>query len=120
MLFLLNNRVVSVDMPEIRLAKRWRILGCGDPHALRAREAIDFARAVVDQSRGNGSEIEIEIARDIAALIISKTGANAAQFVPRETGPSEARLDCLPEDALAAFRADQSEDLQQAGAAKVA
>lgn len=103
MLFLLDNRVIDVDMPEIRLAKRWRVLGCGDPHSMRARDAIDFARAVVDESRADGGDIEPDIARDIAALIISKTGANAVQFVPRENGPSEARLDHLSEDVLGAF-----------------
>ncbi|NBC21740.1 MAG: hypothetical protein GVY06_11970 [Alphaproteobacteria bacterium] len=108
MLFLLDSRVVEVEMPEIRLARRWRILGCGDPHGLRARDAIDFARAVMDESRADGGEIEPEIACDIAALIISKTGANAAQFVPCENGTSEARLDTLPEDVLSAFQSARS------------
>ena len=120
MLFLLDNRVVDVEMPEIRLAKRWRILGCGDPHSMRARDAIDFARAVVDESRADQGEIDIEIARDIAALIISKTGANSAQFIPRDIGPSEARLDSLPEDVLAAFRARGDSEADTARSANAA
>lgn len=120
MLFLLDNRVIDVDMPEIRLAKRWRVLGCGDPHSLRARDAIDFVRAVVDESRADGGQVEAEIARDLAALIISKTGANAVQFIPRDNGPSEARLDHLSEDVLAAFRIQAGNDPLESSCANAA
>ncbi|MEL6567691.1 MAG: hypothetical protein AAFQ22_04680 [Pseudomonadota bacterium] len=105
MLFLFNDRVVEVDLPELRLARRWRTLGCGDPHGLRARDAVDFARRIVDQAERDDSELEAETILDIAALIISKTGANAVQFVPRVTGPSEPRLSSVQSDALEAFRA---------------
>ncbi len=104
MLFLLDDRVIEVDMPEIRLARRWRVLGCGDPHLLRARDAVEFARAIIDETRADSVPLEAEIAADIAALIVARTGANAVQFRPRAQGPSEPHLFTLPEEAMAAFR----------------
>lgn len=105
MLFLFNDRVVELDLPEMRLSRRWRTLGCGDPTALRAREAVEFARAVVDQARSEDTLLEDETILDIACLIVAKTGANAIQFVPRMSGPSEPRLSCVQPEALEAFRA---------------
>ena len=104
MLFLFNNRVVEVELPELRLARRWRTLGCGDPRALRARDAVEFARCVIDQAERDAVALEDETVLDIAALIISKTGANAVQFVPRMSGPSEPRLSNIQPEALETFR----------------
>ncbi|MEM9740817.1 MAG: hypothetical protein AAF829_13225 [Pseudomonadota bacterium] len=105
MLFLLNDRVVDVELPELRLARRWRTLGCGDPHSLRARDAVEFARSIIDQAETDHTALDYETVLDIGALIIAKTGANAVQFVPRLTGPSEPRLSSIQPDALEAFRA---------------
>lgn len=104
MLFLFNDHVVEVNLPELRLTRRWRTLGCGDPHTLRARDAVEFARSVVDQADRDDTMLELETILDIAALIIAKTGANAIQFVPRIDGPSEPRLSNIQPEALEAFR----------------
>ena len=104
MLFLFNDRVVELDLPETRLSRRWRTLGCGEPTALRAREAVEFARAIVDQARTEGVDLDSDILLDIASLIVAKTGANAIQFIPRMTGPSEPRLSNVPVEALEAFQ----------------
>ena len=115
MLFLFNDRVIDIDLPENRLQRRWRRLGCGDPHMMRARDAIDFARAVVDQAQSDALSLTEDTVQDLAALIISKTGANAVQFVPRVTGPSEPRLSTIAPEALEAFRtqsADQADQLR--------
>lgn len=109
MLFLFNDRVIDVDLPENRLQKCWRRLGCGDPHQMRARDAIDFARAVVDQSVSDAVALTDDTIKDLAALIIAKTGANAVQFVPRVTGPSEPRLSTIAPEALEAFRTQSAE-----------
>jgi len=108
MLFLFNDRVIDVELPENRVQKRWRRLGCGDPHLMRARDAIDIARAVVDQSGADGASLDEDTVHDLAALIIAKTGANAVQFVPRVTGPSEPRLSTIAHEALEAFRAQSA------------
>jgi len=104
MLFLLNNQVLELELPEHRLARRWRVMGCGDPHAMRAREAVDFARSVVDAAHVAGEPLGQETALDLAALIVAKTGANAAQFVPRASGTSEARINTFAEPVLDLFR----------------
>lgn len=106
MLFLFNDRIIEVELPELRLARRWRSLGCADPAGMRAREAVEFARAVIDQAERDGQSLDHETRLDIAALIIAKTGANAVQFVPRMSGPSEPRLSNVAEAALEAFRVD--------------
>ncbi|MEO0465420.1 MAG: hypothetical protein AAF216_02665 [Pseudomonadota bacterium] len=104
MLFLFIDHVIDIELPEVRLQKCWRKLGCGDPRQMRARDAVEFARAVFDQSQTDAIAIDSETAKDIAALIISKTGANAVQFVPRISGPSEPRLSTISNEALEAFR----------------
>ncbi len=109
MLFLFNDRVIDVDLPELRLARRWRTLGCGDPNGLRARDAVDFARSIVDEAERENTPLDDETMLDIACLIISKTGANAIQFVPRVTGPSEPRLSSVQPEALQAFRASAAD-----------
>lgn len=110
MLFLFNDRIIEVEFPELRLARRWRTLGCGDPAGMKAREAVEFARAVVDQAERDDQSLDHETRIDIAALIIAKTGANAVQFVPRMSGPSEPRLSTVPEAALEAFRVEPRRD----------
>ena len=47
MLFLLNDTIAEIDIPEIHLSKRWKSLGCGDPHGMRAREALEFVTRVI-------------------------------------------------------------------------
>lgn len=105
MLFLLNESVTEIEAPELRLLTRGPILGFEDVHAMRAREAIEFARSklqvCVDQGEQPG---EILIA-DLAALIIAKTGANAALFPIHDGRVSEPRLTILPETILEAVRA---------------
>lgn len=91
MLFLLNKTIVQVEAPELHLANHWRRIGCGDPTSLLASEAVSFAVDVVNAHLHDGLEIEEQTAIDLAALLIAKTGANAALF----TGMNEARLNVL-------------------------
>lgn len=105
MLFLFNDRIVSVDEPELHLARRWRVIGCGEPHGMRAREAIDFVRAVVEQAMSGDAGIDEPTLVDLAALVIAKTGANAIQFRPRAEGGTDPRLLSVEETVLEAFRA---------------
>ncbi len=109
MLFLLNNQVLDLDFPEYRLARRWRGMGCGDPHAMRAREAVEYAREIIDSARAADAPLATETALDLAALIVAKTGANAAQFVPRAQGPSDVRINTFSPSVLELFRAAQDD-----------
>ena len=96
MLFLLNNFIVSVDAPEHHLGKFWKRLGCGEPTSLSAEQAIQFATMVVEEHAADSLELSTEVKTDLAALIISKTGANAALF----GGHNSAKLNILSEEIL--------------------
>lgn len=108
MLFLLNKRILEVDAPELYLTKHWKRIGCGEPSALPAEEAVAYAVMVVNTHVHDGIELDAETSIDLAALLIAKTGANAALF----TGTNEARLNVLAEPVLQALR----EELDQSSA----
>lgn len=96
MLFLLNKRIVQIETPELHLSRFWKRLGCGDPVNMLASDAVNFAVMLMNEHIHDGIELAHETAVDLAALIISKTGANAALF----TGTNEARLNVLAESVL--------------------
>ena len=105
MLFLLNEYVTEIEVPELRLLKRGPSLGFEDVHAMRAREAIGFARARLQDCHDEGTVPGETLVADLAALIIAKTGANAALFPVHEGRVSEPRLTIFPESILEAVRA---------------
>ncbi len=109
MLFLLNEYVTEIEAPELRLLKRGAILGFEDIHAMRAREAIELARSRLQACHDAGAEPDMGLVDDLAALIIAKTGANAALFPVHEGRVSEPRLTILPESILEAVRARLAE-----------
>ncbi|MEM9668284.1 MAG: hypothetical protein AAF950_05105 [Pseudomonadota bacterium] len=96
MLFLLNTSIVEIDAPELHLARHWKRMGCGDPSAMRASDAVDFAIMLVSNHVSEGMEIDETTKLDLASLIIAKTGANAALF----PGAGLARLNVLAEPVL--------------------
>ena len=102
MLFLFNDRVLDIGNPEIRLLANWMDLGCGRPDLLFAREAIDFAKAVVIDSDEFG--VDESIYGDCAALLAVKTHANAAYFIRKigedDASNVQARLNHIPEEHL--------------------
>ena len=112
MLFLLNEQIVEVSIPEIHLSKRWKVLGCGDPASMRAREALEFVARVVAAHAEEGVPMETALVEDLAALIIAKTGANAALFPIVDKRVGEARLTILPETILASLRERHAHDGQ--------
>lgn len=96
MLFLLNKQVVQIETPELHLSRFWKRLGCGDPVNMLASDAVNFAVMLMNEHIHDGLELSHETAVDLAALLISKTGANAALF----TGTNDARLNVLPDIVL--------------------
>lgn len=104
MMFLLNETVTEIEAPELRLLKRGPVLGFEDIHAMRAREAIEFARARLQACHDRGIQPDAALTADLAALIIAKTGANAALFPVQDGRVSEPRLTILPESILEAVR----------------
>ncbi len=110
MLFLFNDVIVDVETPETHLARRWRALGCGDPLALRAREAIEFVQLVWQDHRQQGAELDADLAKDLASLIISKTGANAILLLDPAAARPEPRLTMIPETVLEALRNRPAQD----------
>ncbi len=104
MLFLLNDRVTWIEAPEMHLLKRGALLGVEDLHAMRAREAIELARGKLQACQDSGIRPDDSLITDLAALIIAKTGANAALFPVHEGEVSEPRLTILPESILEAVR----------------
>lgn len=111
MLFLFNATIFEVEFPEIRLANGWRSLGCGDPAAMRGSHALDFVRAVMESHAREGLEIDRDLQMDLASLLIAKTGANAAIFVPLPGGGIEPRLTQLPPRVLQTLRSEADGDL---------
>ncbi len=97
MLFLLNTKIIEIEAPELHLSRHWKRLGCGEPSAIRASDAVDFSVMVVNAHLNEGIDMDIDVQRDLAALLIAKTGANAALF----SGSQAAKLNVLPEPVLA-------------------
>lgn len=103
MLFLLNDRIVKVALPEMHLERRWKMIGCGSPYGLRASEVIDFVRSRLDDARSSGEDVSEAEARDLAALIIARTGANSLILRHRSDGSSEPVLRLIPAPVLDVF-----------------
>ncbi|MFN4024048.1 MAG: hypothetical protein ACK4MQ_04395 [Hyphomonas sp.] len=103
MLFLLNDIVTRIDAPEMRLIVRASAFAA-DVHALRPREAMDLVRGKLQAVHDRGQVPDRATIDDLAALIIAKTGANAALFPVHEGRVAEARLTILPEAILEAVR----------------
>lgn len=104
MLFLMNDQIAEIEIPEMHLAKRWQSLGCGDPYGMRAREALNFVGRVVGEHIKERIPLEDSLLQDLGALIIAKTGANAVLFPVFGDVVGEPRLTILPETVLASLR----------------
>ena len=104
MLFLMNDQITEIDIPEMHLARRWKSLGCGDPYGMRARDALAFTGRVVAEHVREGIRLEDSLLKDLGSLIIAKTGANAALFPAFDGKVGEPRLTILPETILATLR----------------
>ena len=109
MLFLLNDQIIEIDSPEARLNMRWHALGCTAPDQLRARDAIDFATRIMDDLFVKNASPDADMATDLAALIIARTGANAILFARPQPGRTEPRLTVLPEPILETLRTRATE-----------
>ena len=96
MLFLLNDRVIEIDTPEARGIGRWREIGCGDPRQLRAHEAVDFVKSKVQSLAHPLPADDSELLKDLAALIVAKTGANSLILKPTASGDMEPHLKDVP------------------------
>ena len=110
MLFLLNDTVIEIDAPEARVLSRWRDMGCGDPRKLRASDAVEFAKVQLHPWTGQTSAADETLLKDIAALIVSKTGANSLILKPIAGGQFEARLQDVRPLVLETFRAGAAND----------
>ena len=110
MLFLLNDMIVEIAVPEMHLQQRWREIGCGDPQTLRAQDALGFVQdKMAEQSAENGN-LDEDMARDMAALIITKTGANSLILKPTSSGAFEPRLRDLPILVLETYQRGAAND----------
>lgn len=100
MLFLFNDKVVNVASPELRLLIAARELGWPEGGAVNPRDAVALVTHRLCQHERAGTRPTAREERDLAALIIARTGANAALFVRGSDGVLEARLTLLPETVL--------------------
>ncbi len=110
MLFLLNDMIVEVAVPEMHLQQRWREIGCGDPSVLRAQDAIGFVQGKVADHYAGKNKLSEDMARDMAALIITKTGANSLILKPTASGALEPRLRDLPIPVLETYQRGAAND----------
>lgn len=110
MLFLLHDQIVDVDIPEMRLERRWRRIGCGRPHAFRAGDVVNFVHARLEQARFFVRQMDYQEACDLASLIISRTGANS--FILRRTsdGSTEPMLKIIPQPVLEIYAIGAAND----------
>ena len=99
MLFLLNDRIVDIALPEMHLERRWQRIGCGSPYAMRPHEVVDFVRSRLAAE----PHLSIDLARDLASLIIARTGANSLIIRHRLDGSSEPMLRLIPAPVLEVF-----------------
>ena len=100
---MLNHRVLQIEAPEALLLERWRTMGCGDPRTLRAQQAIDFVTQRFTELMPEPEELHTEQYRELAALIVAKTGANSLIFKPTASGRLEPRLQDLPQIVLQTY-----------------
>ncbi|MEO0550065.1 MAG: hypothetical protein AAFZ91_09095 [Pseudomonadota bacterium] len=104
MLFLLNDVIVEIDRPEVHLQSVWRDMGCGDPRGMRAQDAVEFVQQKMRDSLQSGEALNNELASNLAALIVAKTGANSLIFKPTASGGLEPRLRHVPTMVLETYR----------------
>lgn len=105
MLVLIDDRLLEVELPEIRLSKCWPRLGCGEPSSLQAIDAVRFAEAVVQAHRRERLVMGDALLGDLAALIVAKTGANGVRFRTLDGGQTEARLHHFDDGVLRLYAA---------------
>lgn len=110
MLFLLNDKVIEIEMPETHLMQRRREIGCGDPRNLRAQQAVEFAVQRFVSLRRAGADEVLAGQKDIAALIIAKTGANSLILKPNAAGGFEPRLRDVPPLVLETYQRGAAND----------
>ncbi len=110
MLFLLNDTVVDIEMPETPLMQKRREMGCSDPAELRAQDAIEFVRDQVAQHLAAGYALQSERIKDLAALIIAKTGAKSLILKPTAGGGLEPRLRDVPVMVLETYQRGADND----------
>ncbi|MGB3625959.1 MAG: hypothetical protein WA989_09020 [Henriciella sp.] len=110
MLFLLDNQIVDVDIPEMRLERRWRRIGCGRPHAFRANDVVNFVHARLEQARFFVGQMEYQEACDLASLIISRTGANSFILQRTAGGAIEPALKIIPQLVMEAYAVGAAND----------
>ena len=113
MLFLLNDKVIEIETPEARIMGRWREIGCGDPRQLRAHEAVEFVKTKF-QSMTKAARAQNEDAlKDLAALIVAKTGANSLILKPTASGDFEPRLKDVPAIVLETYLRGAANDQER-------
>ena len=121
MLFLLNDHIVEVEVPEMYLERRWQTIGCGRPHAFRAQEAVDFVHARLDEVRTHNQKLSYREACDLASLIISRTGANSFILRMHSDGSTAPMLRLIPAPVLDVFaRGAANDDDDDAGDRRLA
>lgn len=104
MLFLLNDHIVEIEIPEAHLHRRWRAIGCGNPHELRPQDAIEHVSHAMSEALRSGQTPNAMALQDYAALIMAKTGANSLILKPRADGSLEPRLQNVPNMVLETYQ----------------
>ena len=103
MLFFLNDQIVDVAAPEIHVERRWKTIGCGYPHDLTASDVVDFVHSRLDHARLTWRRLMNAEAHDLAALVISRTGANSFMLKLHEDGTTQPMLQDVPATVLETF-----------------
>ncbi|MEM5516929.1 hypothetical protein WNY37_08200 [Henriciella sp. AS95] len=110
MLFLLNDQIVDVEIPEMHLERRWRRIGCGRPHAFRAHDVVNFVHARLEQARFFVHGVDHQEACDLAALVIARTGANSLILRRSADGSTQPHLRIIPHQVLEVYARGAAND----------
>ena len=110
MLFLLHDTLVDVAVPAFHLERRWPRLGCGAPHAMTALDVIEFVQKRLNDMRAAGISTDELTARDLASLVVARTGANSLVLRRTADGATEPVLKIIPQYVMEAYASGAAND----------
>ena len=106
MLVLVNDMIVELESPEAHANLYWNRVFETDPKLMPTSSVLEWIRHKLPDNwpRGNNALVDIDFVRDIAAIIVTYTGANVALF-PADSVDGSTRITCVSESVLRSLQA---------------
>lgn len=101
MLVLVNDIIVELDSPEAHASLFWHRVLEDDPRSMLTSGILDVVRDIFISTYADqaGTPADVNFIRDIAAVIVTYTGANVALF-PTSHENGSMRITNVPEAVL--------------------